>query len=89
MNLVAAALVLAAAAIFYNASQRKKDRAHMSAASDRLAASVASLATSVDVAVAKLTTIPADDSAAEGAAADALDALKAKVDAAIAPPPVA
>jgi hypothetical protein len=61
----------------------------MSAASDRLAASVSALTTSVDAVLAKLATTPADDTAAVTAAADAVDALKAKVDAALATPPAA
>lgn len=58
--------------------------ARMSQASDRVAASLAALTTSVEALIAKPT--PADDTAAENAAADALDALKAKVDAAVTPP---
>lgn len=57
----------------------------MSQATDRLNASVSALATSVDALIAKA---PADDSPVVSAAADAVDLLKAKVDAAVAAVPV-
>lgn len=56
----------------------------MSQATDRLNASVAALATSVDALIAKA---PPDDSPVVNAAADAVDLLKAKVDAAVAAVP--
>jgi hypothetical protein len=58
----------------------------MSQASDRVAASLAALTTSVEALIAK--PVPTDDSAHETAVADALDALKVKVDAAVNPSPV-
>lgn len=57
----------------------------MSQASDRVAKSLADLTTSVEALIAK--PAPADDTAAENATADALDALKLKVDAALNPSP--
>ncbi len=65
--------------------ENTKETKKMSAATDRLAASVATLSTAVDALVARL---PADDSAAVNAAADQVDALTAKVNAA-APAPAA
>jgi hypothetical protein len=59
----------------------------MSAASDRLAASNAALTASVEALLAKPD--PADDSAVENGVADALDALKVKVDAKLAAVPPA
>jgi hypothetical protein len=59
----------------------------MSAASDRLAASNAALTASVEALLAKPD--PTDDSAVENGVADALDALKVRVDAKLATPPVA
>ena len=58
---------------------------HMSAATDRLAASAVALAASVDALVARAATIPAPppDESSIIAAADTLDTLKAKVDAAL------
>lgn len=53
----------------------------MSVASDRLTASLSALTTSVDALIAK--PMPADDTVAETTVADALDALKARVDAAV------
>lgn len=61
---------------------RTKGQRKMSAATDRLAASVAALTTSVDALIAK--PVPNDD-AVVNAQADAVDALKAKVDAAVNP----
>ena len=59
---------------------------HMSAATDKLAASVAALATSVDALLAKVAAMPpAEDTAAIDAAAAAVDAVKTKVDVAVAP----
>ncbi len=59
----------------------------MSAASDRLAASVANVKAAVEKLLA--TPIPTDDSAAENAAADALDSLAAEITAKINPPALA
>lgn len=59
----------------------------MSQASDRVAASAAALSASVDNAVAKLASQPADDSAQLNAVADVLDAAKSKLDGAASPPP--
>lgn len=56
----------------------------MSVASDRVAASLAALTTSVEQLLAR--PVPTDDTGAENATADALDALKVKVDAALNPP---
>lgn len=58
----------------------------MSQATDRLTASVTALGTSVDALIAKAST---SDDAAVNTAADTVDALKTKVDAAVNPPPVA
>lgn len=60
----------------------------MSQATDRLNASVSSLSTSVDTLIAVISHSPADDSPVVNAAADAVDLLKAKVDAAVAAVPV-
>lgn len=61
----------------------------MSAATDRLTASVVTLATTVDAAMVKLTApVPTDDTAAVTAAADAVDALNGKLVAALTPPAV-
>jgi hypothetical protein len=76
--------LLIAAGVTRAKNQRTKI---MSAASDRLTASLAALTTSVEALVAKLSVPPpADDTAAETAAADAADALTAKVNAALNPP---
>lgn len=56
----------------------------MSQATDRLTASVTALSSSVDALIAKA---PPDDSPVVNAAADAVDLLKAKVDAAVAAVP--
>lgn len=60
----------------------------MSAATDRLAASASALSASVDALVTRVATIPAPppDEGPINAAADTLDALKAKVDAALPTP---
>lgn len=57
----------------------------MSQATDRLTSSVLALGTSVDALIAKAAT---SDDAAVNTAADAVDALKVKVDAAVNPAPV-
>jgi len=54
----------------------------MSAALDRLTASVTTLSTSVDAAVAKITALPGSDDTAVNALADTVDGLTAKLDAA-------
>lgn len=59
--------------------------AYMSAATDRLNASIQNLTTAVDTAVAKVQAIPASDEAAVNAAADQVDALTAKLNAADTP----
>lgn len=56
--------------------------AYMSAATDRLNASIQNLTTAVDTAVAKIQAIPATDDAAVNAAADQVDALTAKLNSA-------
>lgn len=58
----------------------------MSQATDRLTASITALGTSVDALIAKAAT---SDDAAVNTAADAVDALKRKVDAAVNPAPAA
>ena len=77
-----AIFALATAVIFASAilaAALARDNA-MSVATDRLAASVAALSTSVDTAVAKITSAPPADDAAVSAAADQVDALKAQLD---------
>lgn len=57
----------------------------MSAALDRLTASVAALATSADAAIAKISATPAGDDAAVSALADQVDQVTSKLDAAVTP----
>ena len=54
----------------------------MSAALDRLTASINTLSASVDAAVAKITALPVSDDTAVNALADQVDALTQKLDAA-------
>ena len=61
----------------------KKGFLRMSQASDRVNASLAGLSTSVEQLIAKPVPVPVPDEAALNAAADQIDALKAKVDAAV------
>lgn len=58
----------------------------MSAASDRVAASITALTASVNALIAKVGEPAVDDTAAETTAADELDALNTQVQAALNPP---
>ncbi len=82
MSFLAAAVALLAVALVFHA----RKYAHMSAANDRLTASLRAATASVDALIARIPA-PADE-APVLAAADALDALKVKVDAVdpLAPP---
>lgn len=79
---VAGALIIVAFAITYSGWVLARGLELMSQAADRLTQAVAALSVSVDALIAK--PAPPPDETAVTAAADAVDALKAKVDAAVA-----